>query len=46
VPLAPAAFLKVAVPDPFEFGGQVKPKVAPAAEPGLTPVPVNPRRVK
>jgi hypothetical protein len=46
VPLAPAAFVKVTLPDPFEFGEQVKPKVPPAAEPGLTPVPVDPRRVK
>jgi hypothetical protein len=46
VPLAPAAFLKVAVPDPFELGDQVRPKVPPAAEPGLAPVPVNPQRVK
>jgi len=46
VPLAPAAFLKVAVPDPFELGEQVRPKVPPAAEPGLAPVPVNPQRVK
>ena len=46
VPLTPAAFLKVGIPDPFELGDQVKPKVAPADEPGLTPVPVNPRRVK
>jgi len=46
VPLAPAGFLKVGIPDPFELGEQVKPKIAPDAEPGLTPVPVNPRRVK
>jgi hypothetical protein len=46
VPLAPASFLKVAVPDPFEFGEQVRPKIPPAAEPGLAPVPVNPQRVK
>jgi hypothetical protein len=46
VPLAPAAFLKVGIPDPFEFGEQVKAKIAPSAEPGLTPVPVNPRRMK
>jgi hypothetical protein len=46
VPLAPAAFLKVSVPDPFEFGAQVKPKVPPAADPGLAPVVVDPQRVK
>jgi hypothetical protein len=46
VPLAPASFLKVTLPDPFELGEQVKPKVAPADEPGLTPVPVNPQRIK
>jgi hypothetical protein len=46
VALTPAAFLKVALPDPFEYGEQVRPKVPPAAEPGLTPVPVDPRRVK
>jgi hypothetical protein len=46
VPLAPASFLKVSLPDPFELGEQVKPKVPPANEPGLTPVPVNPLRIK
>ncbi len=46
MPLAPATFLKVALPDPFEFGDQVKPNVPPAVEPGLTPVQVNPPRVK
>jgi len=46
VPLAPSAFLKVSLPDPFEYGEQVKPKLPPAAEPGLTPVPVDPPRVK
>ena len=46
VALAPAEFLKVVIPDPFELADQVRPKVAPAAEPGLTPVPVNPRRPK
>lgn len=46
VPLAPAPFLKVAVPDPFELAEQVRPRVTPAAEPGLLPVVVNPQRVK
>ena len=41
-----SAFLKLVLPDPFEFAEQVKPKVAPAAEPSLAPVPVNPQRVK
>ena len=44
--LPPAAFQKVTLPDPFELGEQVKPKVAPAADPGRTPVPVNPQRPK
>jgi hypothetical protein len=46
VPVAPAAFVKVSLPDPFELGDQIKPKVPAAAEPGLTPVAVDPRRVK
>jgi hypothetical protein len=46
VPLASAEFVRVALPDPFELGEQVKPKVPPAADPGLTPVTVNPQRVK
>jgi hypothetical protein len=46
VPLLQAAFLKVGLPDPFELADQVKPKVAPEAEPGLVPVPVNPQRPK
>jgi hypothetical protein len=46
VPVAPSGFQKVSVPDPFEFGEQVKPKVPPAAEPSAAPVPVNPQRVK
>ena len=45
-PFAPAPFLKVGVPDPFELGDQIRPRISPAAEPGLTPVTVNPRRVK
>jgi hypothetical protein len=46
VPLGSAPFVKVSLPDPFELGDQVKPKVPPAAEPGLQPAPVNPQRVK
>jgi hypothetical protein len=46
VPLASAEFVKVALPDPFELGEQVKPKMPPAAEPGLSPATVNPQRVK
>jgi hypothetical protein len=46
VPLAPSGFLKLSVPDPFELGAQVRPKVPPTAEPSAAPVPVNPRRVK
>jgi len=41
-----SAFVRPVVPDPFELAGQVKPTVPPAAEPGLSPVPVSPRRVK
>ncbi len=41
-----ASFLKVTLPDPFELGDQVKPKVAPKDDPGLAPVVVNPQRVK
>jgi hypothetical protein len=46
MPLTPAAFLKVALPDPFELGDQIKPKVPPAAEPGMAPLSVDPPRVK
>jgi hypothetical protein len=46
VPLASASFLKVTLPDPYEFGDQIKPQVAPASEPGMTPAVVNPQRVK
>ena len=46
VPAAPAAFQKASVPDPFELGEQIRPKIPPSAEPGLAPVPVDPRRVK
>jgi len=44
--LTQAGFLKMALPDPFELGEQVKPKPPPAAEPGTSPVVVNPQRVK
>ena len=43
---SPSPFLRVAVPDPFELGGQVAPRVPPSAEPGLVPVTVNPQRPK
>lgn len=46
VPLTTSGFLKVAVPDPFELGAQVKPNVPAAAEPAVAPVAVNPQRVK
>jgi hypothetical protein len=46
VPFVPAAFLKVGIPDPFELSEQINPATSPSSEPGLTPVPVNPRRVK
>jgi hypothetical protein len=42
----PAVFLRVTLPDPFELAEQVRPKVPPAAEPGLVPVVVNPQRTK
>lgn len=41
-----AAFIRVAIPDPFELGDQVKGKLPPATEPSPAPVPVNPQRVK
>lgn len=41
-----AGFLRVTLPDPFELGEQVKPRVPSAVDPGLTPVVVNPQRVK
>jgi hypothetical protein len=44
--LGPSAFQKLGLPDPFEFAAQVKPRVPPAAEPGVVPVPVNPERMK
>ena len=43
---APAAFLKVGIPDPFELSEQIKSASSPSSEPGWTLVPVNPRRVK
>jgi hypothetical protein len=45
-PWVVAGFLRLVLPDPFELAEQVKPKVPPPAEPGLSPVPVNPQRVK
>ena len=42
----PAPFVAVRVPDPFELAEQVKPQLPPAAEPGLSPVAVNPPRPK
>ena len=44
--LAVSGFLKVVVPDPFELGEQVKPKVPATAEPSVAPVVINPQRVK
>lgn len=46
VVLVTAAFVKVGLPDPYVYAEQVRAKLDPAAEPGLTPVPVAPRRVK
>ena len=46
VPPAASGFVKVVVPDPFELGEQVKPKVPATAEPSAAPVTVNPQRVK
>jgi hypothetical protein len=46
VPVAPAPFVRVAVPNPFELGEQIRPNVPRASEPGLSPVVVDPRRVK
>ncbi len=45
-PLAPSAFLKVTIPDPFELAGQLKPSVPPSLAPAPEPVPVNPERPK
>lgn len=44
--LGQSPFLKVGLPDPFELAEQVKPKVAPAAEPSTAPVVITPQRVK
>ena len=46
VPAPANGFVKVSVPDPFELGEQVKPKVPATAEPSAAPVTVNPQRVK
>ena len=46
VPLPMSVFQRVALPDPFELGEQVKPKVPPGAEPSVVPVPVTPKRPK
>jgi hypothetical protein len=46
VQLALAPFVRVSLPDPFELAEQVRPSVPPPAEPGLQPVPVDPRRPK
>jgi hypothetical protein len=45
-PIVQAPFLKLGIPNPFELAEQIMPAIPPAAEPGLSPVPVNPRRVK
>ncbi len=42
----PSGFLEVGIPDPFELGKQVQPRIEPAAEPRVRPVPVNPQRPK
>ncbi|QDU19557.1 hypothetical protein [Urbifossiella limnaea] len=39
-----AEFWRMVLPDPFELAAQVRPVVPPAADPGLTPVTVNPMR--
>ena len=44
--LLQSGFLKVGIPDPFELGEQVKPRIGPTAEPQVLPVPVSPRRPK
>jgi hypothetical protein len=46
IQLAPAPFLKVTVPDPFEFSEQIRPTIPASSEPAPMPVPVNPRRPK
>ncbi|MBX9717515.1 MAG: hypothetical protein K2X36_01565, partial [Microbacteriaceae bacterium] len=44
--LAPSPFVKLGLPDPFEFAAQIRPRVPPAAEPAALPVPVEPERKK
>ena len=44
--LGVAAFLKVALPDPFELAEQVKGLIPAKAEPSAAPIPVNPQRIK
>jgi len=46
VPVAVTGFLRVTLPDPFELGEQIKPRVPAEADPGLSPVVVDPQRVK
>lgn len=46
VPIEPAGFLRVSLPNPFELGEQIRPNAGPAVEPSSDPVPVDPRRVK
>lgn len=46
VPPAASAFVKASVPDPFELGEQVRPKVPATAEPSAVPIVINPQRVK
>jgi hypothetical protein len=46
VALAPAPFLRAVIPDPFEFGVQVRPNIPRALEPAPAPVPVDPKRPK
>jgi hypothetical protein len=43
-PVAPAAFRKVSLPDPFELGEEVRAALPRALAPGLSPVVVNPER--
>jgi len=44
--LGVAAFLKVALPDPFELADQVKGLIPASSEPSAAPIPVNPQRIK
>jgi len=46
VPPTASAFVKASVPDPFELGEQVRPKVPTIAEPSAAPIVINPQRVK